>query len=149
MNPIRTRAAPTTGVGRAASAFARLQGLLDLVLADHRTPDLEVAVRAWASQDPQAHTAIRRIDQARVAYLRGLWADMTGDEGEAADVGVLLYVILIGATQVLPRVEVDELRRMYELLLLRLAPARPANEPPAGAPAAPRSDAGRTGRAGT
>jgi len=53
----------------------RLLRLLDEALKDTDDaagPDLEVAIRAWANQDPQAAEMQERVDARRVGYLREL-----------------------------------------------------------------------------
>ena len=102
-----------------AEPAAKLQHLLRLVLSDPDNAELEIAVRAWALQDPEVRAAQERVDRARTAYLkelcRGLNADLDPDR-----FAQLLYLILIGAEQVLPPIAKDDLREIYALTL-RLA----------------------------
>lgn len=104
-----------------ADAGAKLKGLLDLVLADEAKVQLEIAVRAWALQDSEARAAQERVDHARTTYLqqlcRGLGSKQLDDPDRLAR---LLYLILIGAEQVLPPVPSSELRELYGMTL-RLA----------------------------
>ena len=99
-----------------AKPRAKLEHLLRLVLADPDSAALEIAVRAWALQDPEVRAAQERVDEARTAYLkelcRGLGADVDPDR-----YAQLLYLILIGAEQVLPPVERTDLREIYNLTL--------------------------------
>ncbi|WP_432883227.1 TetR/AcrR family transcriptional regulator [Kribbella sp. CA-245084] len=99
-----------------AKPRAKLEHLLRLVLADPDSAALEIAVRAWALQDPDVRAAQERVDEARTAYLkelcRGLGADVDPDR-----YAQLLYLILIGAEQVLPPVERTDLREIYNLTL--------------------------------
>ena len=71
------------------------------------------------SADPEVRAAQERVDQARTAYLKelchGLKADLDPDR-----FAQLLYLILIGAEQVLPPIAKDDLRDIYALTL-RLA----------------------------
>lgn len=98
---------------------AKLTHLLRLVLTDPDNTALEIAVRAWALQDPEVRAVQERVDKARTAYLqelcRGLKTDVDPDR-----FAQLLYLILIGAEQVLPTVTRADLREIYELAL-RLA----------------------------
>ena len=102
-----------------AEPAAKLQHLLSLVLSDPDNAALEIAVRAWALQDPEVRAAQERVDRARTAYLkelcRGLKVDVDPDR-----FAQLLYLILIGAEQVLPPIAKGELREIYDLTL-RLA----------------------------
>jgi len=97
----------------------KLLHLLRLVLADPDNAALEIAVRAWALQDPEVRAAQERVDRTRTAYLkklcRGLKTDVDPDR-----LAQLLYLILIGAEQVLPPMSRTELRKIYDLTL-RLA----------------------------
>jgi AcrR family transcriptional regulator len=102
-----------------AEPWAKLQRLLKLVLSDPNSAQLEIAVRAWALQDAEVRAAQERVDRTRTAYLkelcRGLKAEVDPDR-----LAELLYLILIGAEQVLPTVRNDDLREIYAMTL-RLA----------------------------
>jgi AcrR family transcriptional regulator len=102
--------------GETAKPDAKLHHLLRLVLADPDNAALEIAVRAWALQDPDVRATQERVDEARTAYLqklcRGLSADVEPDR-----FAQLLYLILIGAEQVLPPIGNEELREIYDLVL--------------------------------
>ncbi|MFI5690847.1 TetR/AcrR family transcriptional regulator [Kribbella sp. NPDC051586] len=99
-----------------AKPRAKLEHLLRLVLADPDSAALEIAVRAWALQDPDVRAAQQRVDEARTAYLkelcRGLGADIDPDR-----FAQLLYLILIGAEQVLPPIGRTDVREIYNLTL--------------------------------
>ncbi|MGW5190848.1 TetR/AcrR family transcriptional regulator [Kribbella sp. NPDC004138] len=94
----------------------KLRHLLRLVLADPDSAALEIAVRAWALQDPEVRAAQERVDKARTAYLekvcRGLGMDVDPDR-----FAQLLYLILIGTEQVVPPVGKQDLREIYDLVL--------------------------------
>lgn len=99
-----------------ASAANKLTKLMELVLADADHVRLEIAVRAWALQDPEARAAQERVDHARTAYLQRLCRgiDAIKDPDRLAR---LLYLILIGAEQVVPPVPSGELRALYAATL--------------------------------
>ncbi|WP_406050414.1 TetR/AcrR family transcriptional regulator [Kribbella sp. NBC_00889] len=103
----------------AAEPLAKLQHLLRLVVSDADNASLEIAVRAWALQDPEVRAAQERVDRARTEYLkelcRGLKTDVDADR-----FAELLYLIFIGAEQVLPPIATNDLRDIYALTL-RLA----------------------------
>jgi AcrR family transcriptional regulator len=103
--------------GGVADPLAKLRHLLDLILAEDNGPDVEVAVRAWALQDPEVRAAQERIDRARVDYVRSIWAEISGDAEEAALIARQLYVTIIGSGQIIPPIPGPDLRRMCELLL--------------------------------
>lgn len=99
-----------------APAAAKLSRLLELVLADPDSAELEIAVRAWALQDPEARATQERIDSRRTEYLRKLCRGL--DQVEDPDrLARLLYLVLIGAEQVLPALPSGELRDIYALIL--------------------------------
>lgn len=108
-----------------ASPRAKLEKLIAMVLREQPlagAPDVEVALRAWAQQDPVVRAAQHRVDRIRIGYLRDLWLALSGDAGEASRMGRLLYLMLIGAGHVIPPLPARELRQLYDLVL-RLAPA--------------------------
>lgn len=102
-----------------AEPSAKLQHLLRLVLSNQDNASLEIAVRAWALQDPEVRAAQERVDRARTEYLKGLCRGLT-TSADADRFAELLYLILIGAEQVLPPIDNNHLRDIY-LLTLRLA----------------------------
>jgi AcrR family transcriptional regulator len=101
-----------------AEPAVKLNRLLDLVLAAPEDAKLEIAVRAWALQDAEARKTQERVDRARTVYLeklcRGLKSDLLTNPDRLAR---LLYLILIGAEQVLPPVPSGELRDLYAMTL--------------------------------
>jgi AcrR family transcriptional regulator len=102
-----------------AEPAAKLQHLLRLVLSDPDSAQLEIAVRAWALQDAEVRAAQQRVDRARTSYLkklcRGLKVEVDPDR-----FAQLLYLILVGAEQVLPSIPKADLREIYAMTL-RLA----------------------------
>jgi AcrR family transcriptional regulator len=100
-----------------AAPRAKLERLVDVVLAHSRSSDPEVAVRAWALQDPDAREAQKRIDRTRLGYVRSLWRQHSGDEAEAKLVALLVYLVAVGADQVVPAIRPGQLRDLYEMIL--------------------------------
>jgi AcrR family transcriptional regulator len=88
-------------------------------------PELDVAVRAWATSDPDVRVVQGRIDAARVDALESVWRPAAKDAEGAHRAALLPYLLAVGATVVVPPVTADELRGLYELLL-PLVPATPA-----------------------
>ncbi|MFT7873391.1 MULTISPECIES: TetR/AcrR family transcriptional regulator [Amycolatopsis] len=102
----------TRFVERAEAAEGdRLNALLDLVLAPGAGPELEIAVRAWALQDAEARAVQERVDSTRVAYL----TEICGD----ADLAQALYLVVVGAGQVVPPLPGRQLKSALELVLGR------------------------------
>ncbi|MFC0626998.1 TetR/AcrR family transcriptional regulator [Kribbella deserti] len=102
-----------------APGVVKLHRLLGLVLDDSRGYDLEIAIRAWALQDEEVRAAQERVDRTRTEYLEELCREIEKDV-DSAHLARLLYLILIGAGQVVPGVPRDELRAIYAMTL-RLA----------------------------
>ena len=59
----------------------RLEALIDRAFAARS--DLESAVRAWATADPQARAAVEAVDVERIRYLRKLLIETGVDPGVA------------------------------------------------------------------
>jgi AcrR family transcriptional regulator len=89
----------------------RLRTLLALVLAPGPGPELEIAVRAWALQDAEAREVQARIDRTRADYL----TEVCGD----AELGQALYLVVVGAGQVVPPLSGRRLKSALELVLGR------------------------------
>ncbi len=61
-------------------ARARLAGLFSMVTAEVRTSDL--AIRDWARRDRGVARRLRRVDNRRIDYMRGLFSEFCSDDGE-------------------------------------------------------------------
>lgn len=93
------------------AAGDKLRTLMDLVIAPGPGPELEIAVRAWALQDAEAREVQERIDRTRADYL----AEICGD----AELGQALYLVVVGAGQVVPPLSGRRLKNALELVLGR------------------------------
>ncbi|RSD13681.1 TetR/AcrR family transcriptional regulator [Amycolatopsis eburnea] len=94
-----------------AAGADRLGALLKLVLAPGPGLGLEIAVRAWALQDAEARAVQERVDRTRVGYL----TEISGDAGLAQ----ALYLVVVGAGQVVPPLSGRQLKSALELVLGR------------------------------
>ncbi|MEU0093013.1 TetR/AcrR family transcriptional regulator [Kribbella sp. NPDC006257] len=108
-----TRLIDTVEEDPGADAEVKLVRLMELVLAGPEDAKLEIAVRAWALQDGEARQAQERVDRTRTQYLRKLCRGLESSLIAPDRLAELLYLILIGAEQVLPPVPADELRALY------------------------------------
>ena len=108
-----TRLIDTVEENPDATAEVKLVRLMELVLAGPEDAKLEIAVRAWALQDGEARQAQERVDRARTQYLQKLCRGLDSTLIAPDRLAELLYLILIGAEQVLPPVPADELRALY------------------------------------
>ncbi|AQZ69957.1 hypothetical protein BKM31_58470 [[Actinomadura] parvosata subsp. kistnae] len=105
------------------SGHDKIQGLLDLVLEAYAgSRDLATAVRAWARQDADVHAFQERVDRMRMDYLRSLWLELGGEPDEAEGMAKLLYLILVGAQQVVPPISAEDLRGVYALAMRSVPP---------------------------
>ncbi|MCK0173476.1 TetR/AcrR family transcriptional regulator [Mycolicibacterium sp. F2034L] len=108
------------GVGPPGDARAVLSALTAAIGAgrpDLYRPKLEVAVRAWATSDPEVQAVQSRIDAARLAALQRVWRPHTDDDAQARTAALLPYLVALGASVLEPPVSAEELNRVYELLL--------------------------------
>jgi AcrR family transcriptional regulator len=103
-----------------ASVSAVLGALTALVRADGPglyRPELDVAVRAWATSDADVREVQQRIDTVRIDALTRVWRHARPDADDARLSALLPYLVAVGAAVVVPAVPEDDLRRLYELLL--------------------------------
>ncbi len=108
------------GVGDDASTRDVLGALTAMIRVDDAglyRPELDVAVRAWSTTDPDVRAVQQRIDTTRIDALARVWSRAAPDAAEARRSALLPYLLAVGAAVVVPPVEVDDLRRLYELLL--------------------------------
>jgi AcrR family transcriptional regulator len=107
-------------LGPSENANATMAHLTALVGPTDNTiyrPELERAVRAWATSDPDARETQARIDAARVEALQRVWRPHVADDAAARVAALLPYLVAVGAATVVPPVAADELQRVYEMLL--------------------------------
>jgi len=89
----------------------KLRALLELVYTPGHGPELEIAMRAWALQDAEAREVQARVDRTRTGYL----AELCGD----TELARALYLVFVGAGQVVPPLKPAELRQALEFTLGR------------------------------
>ena len=89
--PIDVSRGSATPGGKAKALDEAVRGL------DH---GLDQAIRAWASRDPRARTALGRVDARRLAYLEELHANAGHPTPRA--LATLEYAALLGAQQLFP-----------------------------------------------
>ncbi|WP_436496095.1 TetR/AcrR family transcriptional regulator [Actinokineospora sp. HUAS TT18] len=100
-------------------ASKTLDRLLDSVMAGRRR-GLETAIRSWAQRDPQVAAVLSEVDRTRMDYLESVYLRDGRDPVEAHHLSRLLYVIVIGAGQVLPPLSTEDLGAVYRLVLDRV-----------------------------
>lgn len=93
----------------------KLEHLLRVTV--EQTPNLrEVALRAWALQNAQVRELQARIDQQRREYVRGLYAEILGDDQAAAQLADTIYLLYVGAQQVIPPLDGAALESLYRMV---------------------------------
>lgn len=108
------------GVAENASTRDVLEALTGMIRgggAGLYRPELDVAVRAWSTTDADVRAVQQRIDTTRIDALAKVWSRAVPDAAEARRSALLPYLLAVGAAVVVPPVEVEDLRRLYELLL--------------------------------
>jgi AcrR family transcriptional regulator len=123
--------AAISSLGASGDARATMAHLTALLAPERNTlyrPELERAVRAWASWDSDVREMQARVDAARVSALQRVWRPHVGDDSAARIAALLPYLVAVGATVIVPAVTAGELQRVYETLL-PLVPSAPELTP--------------------
>lgn len=89
--------------------------IIDHIMAIARSlrDDPEVALRAWALQDPDVRATQTAIDQQRMAYAEKQFAAHTGDDAQARRMAQLLYCIIVASDQIMPPIQGDDFAALY------------------------------------
>lgn len=83
--------------GDAEDPASRFRALIDLVFRSDPTNDaIESAIRGWASTDPVAAAATKRVDERRIGYVADQLVDLGIPRRLATRRARLLYRALIG-----------------------------------------------------
>ncbi|MEV0144676.1 MULTISPECIES: TetR/AcrR family transcriptional regulator [unclassified Nonomuraea] len=107
-------------IGESAGAraiLARLTKLIRPASTGLYRPELDIALRAWATWDADVRAVQTRLDEARLAALQRVWRSAVASDEEARTAALLPYLLAVGATVVFPPVDADQLRGLYEILL--------------------------------
>ncbi|MDG5485368.1 TetR/AcrR family transcriptional regulator [Mycolicibacterium gadium] len=103
--------------GDARALLTQLTQLVAGGKADIYRPELELAVRAWASWDDEVNRVQGRIDRARLMALQRIWRPHVATDSDARVAALLPYLVALGAAVSVPPVGPEELGRVYEMLL--------------------------------
>ncbi|MEM7343468.1 MAG: TetR/AcrR family transcriptional regulator [Chloroflexota bacterium] len=96
---------------QAETPEGKLNKLLE-VTSGH-PPTLEIALRAWALQDPEVRHHQTTIDQQRIAYVQDIFTEMGHDTPQALQMARVLYAVYIGCHQILPPIQKEDLEDCY------------------------------------
>lgn len=97
------------------SAAAKLHFLFSLIVSGTAEP--EIAMRAWAQQDPEARAVQMHIDAQRIEYVRSLCLDLAATPEQARLMAHMAYAILVGSAQIQPAFDQPTLRRLFDEFL--------------------------------
>ena len=111
----------------ARTVLGHLTALIELRDGGLYRPELDVAVRAWATSDAEVRVVQARIDEARIAALQRVWRPYVTTEAQARTAALLPYLLSVGASVVTPPVGTRELRELFELLLPLVPDELPAH----------------------
>jgi AcrR family transcriptional regulator len=79
-------------------AIAKLRRLSRLAGSREGEPvKIDLAVRDWARRDERVASRLKRVDNGRLDYLRGLFASLDRDEGSREARCLLFYALWIGS----------------------------------------------------
>lgn len=78
---------------------------------------IEAAIRSWSFYNPQVKQHLVKVDQIRIAYLEGIFAEMGFDETTALAKAKLDYAILIGLQQLYPKTIAEEMEQLREVYM--------------------------------
>jgi len=120
---------------RGGADFAERNRRLTSLSEQLSDPGLELAIRAWALQDPGVMVHQERVDRQRLAYLGELYGHLGTDPERTADLALIRYAFAVGAQQIRPPLHPADLARVFELLQRQLERmARSADDDPGGSP---------------
>lgn len=111
--------------GHDAEPRAKLRELLEIALSFGLAGEgieVEVAIRDWARRDRVVAERLRRVDERRMDYLRGLFGQLCADEADAEARCLVVYALFVGNPLIgfehpgATRAEV--IRRAFEQLLV-------------------------------
>ena len=83
--------------GAGGDARARLRRLFAMAEAGDDLLRVDLAVRDWARRDLGVAARLRRVDDARMAYMRGLFAAFCPDEDEVEARCLVILSLWIGS----------------------------------------------------
>jgi AcrR family transcriptional regulator len=91
-----------------------------------RRPQLDLAVRAWASSDAEVRPVQARIDAAVIDALQATWRPVVETDAAARAAALVPYLVSLGAAVTVPPISPEELRDVYDLLLEAVPGSRDA-----------------------
>jgi len=94
-------------------------------LAGGLDSSLERAMRRWAASDDRARTALRAVDERRMAYLAAIIQEVAdADEAEAAELARIEYAAFVGLQQLSPDLDEAARERLFQKITALVTPRR-------------------------
>ena len=106
-------------------AQERLRSLFASVKARESIARAEFAIREWARRDPAVAARLRRVDHARLDYLRELHGELTGDAAEAAVRAAVTIGVWLAGHYMRFDTEGFDHDALLELVFKRMTPGAP------------------------
>lgn len=78
----------------------KLRELFDLAIGSDTSGEgwqVELAIRTWARHDPAVASRLRRVDERRMDYMRGLFRPISGDDTEAEARCLMAFSLFVGS----------------------------------------------------
>lgn len=76
-------------------ARSKVRRIGEFLFASTKLP-IDLAVRDWARRDPTVAERLRRVDNRRMDYLRGLFGEFCADEAEVEARSMLAFSLVVG-----------------------------------------------------
>lgn len=109
-------------VEQASTPYARLMALTEMAA---NIDPIEVAIRAWALRDPDAHATLIEIDARRLEYVTKLFADLGLSSDSAAHFAHLYYTVFIGGHHLMPPLTTPAIHALFATIR-RIAGVEPS-----------------------
>jgi AcrR family transcriptional regulator len=97
-------------VEQGETPYIRLMTLTEMAA---QIDPIEVAIRAWALRDPDAHATLIEIDARRVEYVAKLFADLGLDAASAGHFARLYYTVFIGGHHLMPPLTTPHMHELF------------------------------------
>lgn len=91
----------------------RFQKLNEMVISLDQS--IETAIRSWSLYHPSVGKSLQKVDDLRLKYLEGLFAQLGLGTEEAQHRATLEYAILIGIQQLFPRYKEEQLAALFQV----------------------------------
>ena len=76
---------------------------------------VEASIRSWSFYNPLVKEHLNRVDQQRLAYLRGIFKGMGFDKKNAKAMAMIDYSLLIGLQQLNPNISKKEMEVIFNV----------------------------------